>query len=125
MKIKYILSLALPLSLLCVHLVATPSASAADEELTIKKIMKVAFKGDLVRKVGTNKASAKEKQELLKLAKAMQGMKPPKGDMESWKDKSKAFVDAVQASIDGKEDAGMLMKKSTNCAACHKTHKPK
>ncbi|WP_417849031.1 hypothetical protein [Thalassoglobus sp.] len=123
-QVKFIIPLMVLLSMLTVQLTATGPALGADDDLNIKKIMKVAFKGDLVRKVGTNKATAQEKEELLKLVKAMQGMKPPKGDSESWTEKSKALVDAVQASVDGKEDAAMLLKKSTNCAACHKSHKP-
>lgn len=108
-------------------LVASTSNNAvsADEELNIKQIMKQAFKGDLVRKVGTNKATAEEKQQLLEMSKAMAGMKPPVGSSESWTEKTDALIAAVEASIQGKPEASTLLKKTTNCAACHKVHKPK
>ncbi|MBT5019796.1 hypothetical protein N9153_02475 [Planctomicrobium sp.] len=112
----------------CAALLMTSTSNkavSADEELNIKQIMKQAFKGDLVRKVGTDKATAEEKQQLLEMSKVMAGMKPPQGSSESWSEKTNALIAAVEASIQGKPEASTLLKKTTNCAACHKVHKPK
>lgn len=103
---------------------ATMSLGQSEEKPSIKQIMKDAFKGDLLRKVGTGQASDQEKAKLLSYAKIMAEETPPKGDADSWKMKTQAFVEAAQAAVDGKEDASTLLKKSTNCKACHGPHKP-
>lgn len=103
---------------------ATFSHGQSEEKPSIKQIMKDAFKGDLLRKVGTGQASDQEKAKLLSYAKFMAEQSPPKGDADSWEMKTKAFIEAAQAAVDGKEDAAALLKKSTNCKACHGPHKP-
>ncbi len=117
-------SVMLTLTAFCLTFTVTPSHGQDGEPLTIKSIMKDAFKGPLVKKVGKGDATAEEKQQLLDYSKAMQGLMPPKGDAESWKDKTAAMVEAAQAAVDGKEDASSLLMKATNCAACHTPHKP-
>ena len=109
---------------LCALLMSGANLQADDSKLTIKKIMKEAFKGPLVKKVGKGQASADEKQKLLDYAKAMQGMTAPKGDADSWKMKTAAVTAAAQAAVDGADNASALLMKATNCAACHKPHKP-
>ena len=103
--------------------------AVADEkekkELTLKGIMKTAFKGDLVKAVGTGKATDEQKEKMLTFAKAMTKLKPPRGEEESWKEKTKALVEATQACVDAKDDAASLFKTAANCAACHRSHKPK
>jgi len=102
----------------------TMSLGQSEEKPSVKQIMKDAFKGDLLRKVGTGQASDQEKAKLLSYAKIMGEASPPKGDADSWATKTKAFIEAAQAAVDGKEDAPALLKKSTNCKACHGPHKP-
>ncbi len=95
------------------------------EKSTIKSIMKVAFKDGLARKVATGKATAEESAEFLKLSKALQELKPPQGDEESWTEKTKGLVEATQAVIDKTEEGAALFRTATNCMACHEIHKPK
>jgi hypothetical protein len=58
------------------------------------------------------------------LYKALAANKPPKGEQASWNAKTKVLVDAAQAAVDGKEDAGAQLMKAANCKACHDAHRP-
>ncbi len=95
-----------------------------EQPTTIKSIMKVAFKEGLARKVATGKADPEEQQQLLKLTQAMQQLTPPEGDAESWTEKTKLLVEAVQAVVDGQEEGPALLRTATNCMTCHEVHKP-
>ena len=94
-----------------------------DEKLTIKKIMKLAHKSGLLKKVATGKATDAEIAKLNHYYKAMPELTPPKGDAESWKTKTEALVKASQAAVDKDSNAGELLKSATNCASCHDVHK--
>jgi hypothetical protein len=103
-------------------------ASGADEkELTIKEIMKKGHKGEppLCKKVATNKASKEEKQQLLDLYTALSKQKPPKGDADSWKEKTEALVKAAKACVDDDKDGPTALGKAVACKACHEVHKGK
>jgi hypothetical protein len=95
-----------------------------EEKIAIKEVMQKAHKGGLKDKVAKGEASDAEKADLLKLYKALATNKPPKGEEASWKEKTKALVDAAQAAVDGKETAGAMLNKAANCKACHDAHKP-
>lgn len=93
-------------------------------KLKTKQIMKEAFKGGLVKKVGSGKASAEDAKKLHGMITALSKNKPKKGDAESWKKLTDALVKASQAVVDGDKDAGKGLMKAANCKACHKVHKP-
>lgn len=93
------------------------------DEVTIKDVMKSAMKGGLNKTVAQGKASDAQKKELLELYKALHEAKPPKGEEKSWDEKTHALLDAAQAAVDGKADAGDQLKKAANCKACHDVHK--
>jgi hypothetical protein len=106
------------------------SSGAEEKEITIKQVMKKAHsakKGELklCEKVVMEKASADEKKELLGLYTAMAKTKPPKGDADSWKEKTGALVAAAKACVDDDKDGPPKLKKAVNCGACHKEHKGK
>jgi hypothetical protein len=94
---------------------------------TIKEVMDTAHKGDdaLLTKVVKGDASAGEKKELLELYTALSQNKPPKGDIDVWKGKTKAIVKAAKEIVDGNEDGVKDLKKATNCKACHTEFRPK
>ncbi len=100
-------------------------ALAQDGSDAIKKVMKVAMKGALLKTVASGKANAKQKDELLQLLKDMAKAKPPKGDEASWKKKTDALVDGAQNEVEGKAGAGAQLKTAANCKACHDVHKGK
>lgn len=103
---------------------ATALLSDDEEKLTISKIMKLAHKSGLLKKVATGKASDEEITELHKFYAAMPELAPPKGEKKSWQEKTTALVEASQAAVDKDPQAGAMLKAATNCAACHQVHKP-
>ena len=117
------------LSLICfvasVTLTARAGEYVAEAEVTIKDVMNQAHKKpkELLKKAATGRATDAEKAELLELYKAMAAATPPKGDKTEWQERTDAMVSAAQAAIDGKPDAGTLLTKAANCAACHSAHK--
>ena len=97
---------------------AGPSPDAA-----VKKVMKGAMKGGLTKKVESGKADEKQKKQLLEMFESLAKASPPEGEKASWDTKTKALVVAAQAAVDGKTDAGPMLKKAASCKACHDVHK--
>ncbi|MCC9601181.1 hypothetical protein LOC67_11550 [Stieleria sp. JC731] len=107
-------------------MVCLPAFAAEDSEkpkYTIKQVMKEAFKGPLVKKVASGDASEEEVAKLHEMMVAMAKSKPEKGDEESWKKLTESLVKAAEAAKEGKEDAAAMLKKASNCKACHSKHK--
>ena len=48
----------------------------------------------------------------------------PKGDEAAWKRASGTALMAAAKVVAGREGSVELLTKATNCAACHKAHKP-
>ena len=91
---------------------------------TIKDVMKKALKGPLNKKVAGGKASAEEKLELLDMYISMVENEAPKGDAASWQMfAGRAALAAAKVAV-GREGAEKELKAATNCAKCHKAHKP-
>ena len=103
------------------------SSGADEKDVTIKEVMKKAHTGKpkLCEKVATGKASKEEKQELLDLYTALSKDKPPKGEEDSWKEKTGALVAAAKACVADDKDGPDKLKKAVNCKACHEAHKGK
>jgi hypothetical protein len=102
------------------------AVSQDKEEVTIKDVMKKAHAGggkSLLSRVQSGKASDDDKKMLLELYQALAKNKPPKGDEEGFKKRAEALVDAAQAAVDGKKDAGKQLKKAADCKGCHSNHK--
>ncbi len=104
------------------------SAATAEEEggkkakKTIKEVMKDAHKSGLHKKVLSEKASKKEREELLELYIAMSDNSPPKGDQKSWKILTSRLIIGADDAVNDPSDVKEL-KKATNCGNCHKKHK--
>lgn len=91
---------------------------------TIKEVMKGAMKGGLNKKVLSGKASDKEKLELLDMYISLVENEAPKGDAASWqKFSGMAALAAAKVAV-GREGGMKDLKAATNCAKCHKAHKP-
>lgn len=123
MRTKWLLCVA---AMLTVGTVAglVSGADEAKPKYTIKEVMKKAHKDGLMKKLADGGGSKADAEELLDLYKAMGKHKPPKGDLEGWKEKTKALIDAAQNVVDDKPGARDELKKAANCAECHKAHKP-
>jgi hypothetical protein len=107
-------------------LLGMPAGAADDEDkpkYKTEKIMKVAFKGGLLKKVASGEATAEETESLHEMLVALSKNEPHKGEMESWKKLTAALVEAGKAAVEGKPEAGEMLKKASNCKACHSKHK--
>lgn len=97
-----------------------------DNDDTIKEVMQ-AHKGganSLLSKVVSGDASAEEQIHLLDLYVSLAESEAPKGDADSWHEKTDALLIAAAKVVAGREGAGEELKTASNCMACHSQHKP-
>jgi hypothetical protein len=69
-------------------------------------------------------AKPEEQQQLLDLYISLAENKPPKGELDAWKEKTRAVVLSAAKVVVGRKEGAAELKKATVCAACHKDHKP-
>ena len=93
------------------------------KKYSTKEVMKVAFKGGLLKKVSSGNASAEEAEKLHAMLVSLSKNQPKKGDADSWKKLTSALVKASTAVKEGTEGAGVMLQKASNCKACHNIHK--
>src|ERR1700757_2160487 len=110
--------------------VGTNGLAVGDKDYTIKDVMQKAHakKKDgtptLLAKVTSGKASDEEAKTLLAMYQSLAKQKPPAGDADAWKAKTKEMVEGAKLYVDGKKDEGAAaLKKSVQCMACHKEFK--
>jgi len=96
-----------------------------EKKYSINEVMKLAHKDGLLKKIATGKGNEEDKKQLVVLYKAMAKNKPPVGEEESWKEKSKALIEAAEAAVEGKEGYAEMLSRTSNCKACHDVHKGK
>jgi hypothetical protein len=106
--------------------IALVAVRAADEKpkWNIKEVMKVAHKDGLLKKVVAGEGNEQDAKDLLALYEALSANKPPMGEAAEWKTKNDAIIAAAKEVVAGKADAGKSLQAATNCANCHKAHKP-
>ena len=93
---------------------------------SVHDIMETANEGknSLYERVSTGKGTPEEARKLSDLYQALPGLKPPKGDAKSWKEKATALAAAAKDVADKKPGAVEKLKAAANCKACHSIHKP-
>lgn len=101
-----------------------PGSAASEAKHSIKDVMQNAHKAGLLKKVLDGKATQEEKMALLDHYVSLTESKPPQGSVEGWQQKTDAVVVAAAKVAVGRDDGTELLKQATNCAACHKEHKP-
>jgi hypothetical protein len=101
------------------------SAEEKKPKYKIKQVMKEAHKEGLLKKVASGKAEKEDKEKLLELYTALSLNKPPKGELEDWKDRTSKMVSLAKEVVEGKEGSEKTLAKTVNCGACHSLHKPK
>ena len=117
-------------SFLTVVIVAGLSSFAlADENHEIiEKVMKKGLKGKTspLAKVIGGEASEEETKDLFELVKTLEGTKAAKGDQKAYDEKVGKLISDLEkvAGGDTGDKAIAALKKSSNCKACHKEHKP-
>ncbi len=125
--IPFMIRKILAISLSAIVLAGMVGFAALNEEepkYTISEVMGKAHKSGLLKKVTKGGASEEDKEKLLEYYKALAANDPPKGTEEDWKKKTMAIVKAAEGVVKGDADAAKKLGAATNCAACHKVHKP-
>jgi hypothetical protein len=102
----------------------TVPAGETPAKFSIKDVMENAHKAGLLKKVLDGQASQEEKLTLLDHYVSLTESQPALGSPEGWREKSNAVVVAAAKVAVGRDDGTELLKAATNCAACHKEHKP-
>ena len=93
---------------------------------SVHDVMEAANEGknSLYERVIGGKGTPEEAKKLSDLYQALPGLKPPKGDARSWKEKASALAAAAKEVADRKPGAVEKLKAAANCKACHSVHKP-
>ena len=92
---------------------------------SVHDVMEAANEGknSLYERVSGGKGSPEEAKKLSDLYQALPGLKPPKGDLKSWKEKTTTLAAAAKDLADKKPGAVEKLKAAANCKACHSIHK--
>ncbi len=113
---------------LCAGLASRMALAVQDEtpapKHSIKDVMKEHKKGGLLPKILAGEGTEDDKKNLLDMYISMLEAKPPKGEMDSWQKLAGAQALAAAKLVVGREGAIDELKEATNCAGCHKPHKP-
>lgn len=86
--------------------------------------MKIAHKGGLLKMVFEEESTEADCLELLDAYVSLTESVPEMGSAEDWTKKTDAIVVVAAKVAVGRDDAKETLKAATNCAACHKEHKP-
>jgi cytochrome c556 len=119
------------LAVLAVSLVGFSMAEEKkDKPKAIKVIMKTAHtapegEDPLCKKFAGGKTSEDETKTILALYEDLGKNKPPQGDEDEWKAKTKALLSAAKDVAAKKEGGTDAFKKAINCKDCHETFRPK
>jgi hypothetical protein len=103
---------------------AAPGGQPPAARHSIKDVMENAHKAGLLKKVLDGQATQEDKLALLDHYVSLTESKPPQGSEEGWAAKTNAVVVAAAKVAVGRDDGTELLNKATNCAACHREHKP-
>ena len=119
---KHLVTTAVAVSLLALAGCATSSKASK----TIEQVMEEGFEGkeSLCAKVSKGEGSAKDLETMVGLTYQLTLNTPPKGDLQSWTEKTTALHAAAKALAAGNPGAADQWKSAVNCKACHSVHKP-
>ncbi len=80
-------------------------------------------KGALVFKVRDGESSDEENKKLLAEYEKLATMKPPLGDVGTWKKRTDAAIAAIKELVDKKSGAVERVRAATECSGCHNAHR--
>jgi hypothetical protein len=110
----------------CALIGAAAASSLRTPPGSIKDVMALhKGKDSLLNKVLAGMGTDDDHKKLVEAYEALAGLKPPKGDEASWKEKSAALVAAAKEVAEKKAGAVEKLKAATNCKGCHTAHKGK
>jgi hypothetical protein len=97
-------------------------------KFTIKQVMKEAIKGDtaLVKKACKGTATPEELSKMIEYFKALGELEPPRGDIDSWQQKTTRLREAAELVQQHPQDkeASFKLEQAVECRQCHNVHKP-
>jgi len=93
---------------------------------SVHDVMEAANEGknSLYDRVTEGRGTPEEAKKLARLYQALPGLKPPRGDLKSWKEKATALAASAKDVADRKPGAMEKLKAAADCKACHSVHKP-
>lgn len=107
--------------------IGVTQVAATNRAKTISEIMNEGHKGNpaLCAKASKGMATKDDIKVLVALYTDLAANKPPKGDADSWKQKTEALLTAAKnLEADPTNKAAVAAyAKAVNCAGCHKAHK--
>lgn len=106
---------------------ATGICLAAEPKYDFEEIMFKGHKGDasLLAKTLRKEATPEEVAKLIEYHEALAAHAAPKGDAESWKQKTEALLKASRAAKETASDENLArLKEAASCKACHSVHQP-
>ena len=98
-----------------------------------KEVMQAGFKGHdpalkgadtISGRIGAGTATEADLQRMVELTRDLALNKPPKGDLASWTEKTKALNAAARQLASHQPGAMDAWKAAVSCKACHSLHKP-
>lgn len=104
-------------------LLVLPRAGAEVE--SIADVMAKGHEGrdSILRKILNESATAEEKQTLRSYYQFLATQNPPKGSPEGWQTRVQTLQTALDAVIAGEEGSIPILRRETNCMACHRVYK--
>ncbi|WP_160149461.1 hypothetical protein [Roseiconus lacunae] len=100
-----------------------PEGDSEDGGYTISQVMQLAHESKLYRRL-FNEPIDEEILQMLRLLYAdLPKRQPPKGDIEQWRKRSRALVEAIDAIERGDPKGVSMLKRSVNCSSCHDRHR--
>jgi hypothetical protein len=105
--------------------VAAGCATGTKATKSIEQVMDEGFKGkeSLSARVSKGQGSAADLKTMTELTYQLTLSTPPKGDLQSWKEKTAALHAAAKGLASGAPGAADAWKTAVNCKACHSVHK--
>ncbi len=109
------------------------SGTGSNAGRSVEDVMKAGFKGKdpalkgadtISGRIGAGKASEADLQLMVELTRDLARNKPPKGELASWAEKTKALKAAAMQLAAHKPGAIDAWKAAASCKACHSLHKP-
>ena len=97
---------------------------AQQAQYSIKQIMTKAHKGNnsFANRAKSGKASAREIQYLLSLYRSMVYLKPPRGNVSAFRQKSVALIRATEGLLRNPRSTAAYSR-AVDCNGCHNSHK--
>ncbi len=112
------------LAILVAGVLFTDEIRAQQAQYSIKQIMTRAHKGNnsFASRAKSGKASVREIQYLLSLYRSMVYLKPPKGNVSAWRQKSVALIRATEGLLRNPRSTAAYSR-AVDCNGCHNAHK--